>query len=428
MREPVTTTAGNSSAAPATPANALQAKTNTNLLNLFSGKKKFFSIVIYFHLKVNLNSVCRSIPCKHRLHCRTGFGKINHYHSVPRTAMPQLDHRSKVLLKTLIERYIAEGQPVGSRALSRQSGLELSPATVRNVMSDLEELGLISSPHTSAGRVPTAQGYRFFVDSLLTIDPLDQVEVREIEGRLPADQSPARILSAASQLLSSLTHFAGIVVAPHTRAERIRQIEFVRLSDTRILLILVTSTGDVQNRILNTRHPYSHSELVEAANYLTAHFTGCALDEMRLRLNDELQALKSEMSALMAAAIEAGDDALRERSGQYVLSGETNLLEVADLSANMTQLRELFRLFEQKTSLMQLLNLTHQAQGVQIFIGHESGLAEMDGCSLITAGYEIDGQVVGSVGVIGPTRMAYEQVIPIVDITARLLSSALSPH
>lgn len=343
--------------------------------------------------------------------------------------MPQLDHRSRVLLKTLVERYIAEGQPVGSRALSRQSGLELSPATVRNVMSDLEELGLISSPHTSAGRVPTAQGYRFFVDSLLTIEPLDQVEVRELAGRLPADQSPQRTLSAASHLLSGLTHFAGIVVAPHSHAERIRQIEFVRLSDTRILLILVTSTGDVENRILSTSHPYTASELVEAANYLTAHFAGCALAEMRQRINDELQALKSELSELMAAAIEASDDVLRERSEQYVLSGETNLLEIADFSSNMTQLRELFRLFEQKTGLMQLLNLTDQAQGVQIFIGNESGLAELDGCSLVTAGYEIDGQVVGSVGVIGPTRMAYEQVIPIVDITARLLSSALSsPH
>ncbi len=340
--------------------------------------------------------------------------------------MKLLDSRSQILLKTLIERYIVEGQPVGSRALSRYSGLELSPATVRNVMSDLEEMGFIASPHTSAGRIPTARGYRFFVDSLLTVQPLEQARVRALQGQLQPDQ-PQRVLTAASQLLSDLTHFAGIVLAPRNDVERIRQIEFISLSENRILLIIVTTAGDVQNRILVTRRPYSASELTEAANYLTDHFAGYGFQDMRDRLRHELSQLRGEMSELMAAAIEAGDQAMRDSDDdKCVLSGETNLLGVEDLSSNMSRLRELFRLFEKKTGLMQLLDLSNRAEGVQIFIGGESGLSELDGCSVVTASYELGGRIVGSVGVIGPTRMAYDQVIPIVDITARLLSNALS--
>jgi heat-inducible transcriptional repressor len=339
--------------------------------------------------------------------------------------MKQLDPRSQFLLKTLIERYIVEGQPVGSRALSRYSGLELSPATVRNVMSDLEEMGFISSPHTSAGRIPTALGYRFFVDSLLTVQPLEQSRVRELKDQLQADQ-PQRLMSSASHLLSELTQFAGVVMAPRREAVKIRQIEFISLSETRILLIIVTSAGDVQNRILPTRRAYSPSELVEAANYLTAHFAGLSFQDIRERIKAELQQLRSDMTELMTAAVEAGTAAVQESEVSCVLSGETNLLDSEDLSSNMARLRELFRLFEQRTGLMQLLDLSNQAQGVQIFIGHESGLTQLDGCSVITAGYEVNGKVVGSVGVIGPTRMAYDRVIPIVDITARLLSNALS--
>jgi heat-inducible transcriptional repressor len=339
--------------------------------------------------------------------------------------MKQLDPRSQFLLKTLIERYIVEGQPVGSRALSRYSGLELSPATVRNVMSDLEEMGFISSPHTSAGRIPTALGYRFFVDSLLTVQPLEQSRVRELKGQLQADQ-PQRLMSSASHLVSELTQFAGVVMAPRREAVKIRQIEFISLSETRILLIIVTSAGDVQNRILPTRRAYSQSELSEAANYLTAHFAGLDFQEIRERIKAELQQLSSDMSELMTAAVEAGTAAVQESEVNCVLSGETNLLDSEDLSSNMARLRELFRLFEQRTGLMQLLDLSNQAQGVQIFIGHESGLTQLDGCSVITAGYKVNGKVVGSVGVIGPTRMAYDRVIPIVDITARLLSNALS--
>ncbi|WP_018992197.1 heat-inducible transcriptional repressor HrcA [Aromatoleum toluclasticum] len=339
--------------------------------------------------------------------------------------MKPLDPRSQILLKTLIERYIVEGQPVGSRALSRYSGLELSPATVRNVMSDLEEMGFIASPHTSAGRIPTALGYRFFVDSLLTVQPLEQAQLRELKGHLQPDQ-PQRLISSASHLLSELTQFAGVVISPHRDLIKIRQIEFISLSENRILLIIVTTAGDVQNRIIHTRRSYSPSELVEAANYLTEHCAGQGFEDIRTRIRAELKQLRSDMSELMNAAVETGSAAAEDDSSRYVLSGETNLLDVEDLSSNMAQLRELFKLFEQKTGLIQLLDLSNRAQGVQIFIGDESGLAQLDGCSVVTAGYEVNGRIVGSVGVIGPTRMAYDRVIPIVDITARLLSNALS--
>jgi len=339
--------------------------------------------------------------------------------------MKPLDPRSQILLKTLIERYIVEGQPVGSRALSRYSGLELSPATVRNVMSDLEEMGFITSPHTSAGRIPTALGYRFFVDSLLTVQPLEQARVRELKDHLQPDQ-PQRLISSASHLLSDLTQFAGVVVSPRRDMLKIRQIEFISLSENRILLIIVTTAGDVQNRIIITRRAYSPSELTEAANYLTEHFAGLGFDDIRRRIQAELKQLRSDMGELMTATVEAGNAAAQDDSASYVLSGETNLLDVEDLSSNMARLRELFKLFEQKTGLMQLLDLSNRAHGVQIFIGDESGLAQLDGCSVVTAGYEVNGRVVGSVGVIGPTRMAYDRVIPIVDITARLLSHALS--
>ncbi len=339
--------------------------------------------------------------------------------------MNSLDSRSQILLKTLIERYITDGQPVGSRALSRYSGLELSPATVRNVMSDLEEMGFISSPHTSAGRVPTPLGYRFFVDALLTVQPLDTSRVRELKGQLQPDQ-PRRLLNSASHLLSDLTQFAAVVVTPRKNAVRIRQFEFISLSETRILLIIVTTAGDVQNRILLTRRSYSSNELSAAASYLNEHFAGLSFEEIRSRLQDELKQLRSDMTELMTATVNAGSEAAEETATNYVISGETNLLDVEDLSSNMTRLRELFKLFDQKTGLMQLLDLSKRAEGVQIFIGGESGLAPLDGCSVISAPYEMDGHVVGSVGVIGPTRMAYDRVIPIVDITARLLSNALS--
>jgi heat-inducible transcriptional repressor len=338
-----------------------------------------------------------------------------------------LDRRAQILLKTLVERYIVEGEPVGSRALSRYSGLDLSPATIRNVMADLEELGFIASPHTSAGRVPTPRGYRFFVDTLLTVKPLDRIEINQLEVNLHPDR-PQHLISSASQLLSELTHFAGVVIATKRKAPAFRHIEFLALSDKRVLLIIVTPDGDVQNRILFTEKTFTPAELIMAANFLNQNYAGLAFDEIHRRVHDELKQLREDVMQLMTAALEAGNQALSESTENYVISGEMNLLDSQDLAANMSRLRDLFDLFERKTLLMQILELNSRAQGVQIFIGGESDIAPLDECSVVTAPYEVGGQVVGTVGVIGPTRMAYERVIPIVDITAKLLSSALSQH
>ena len=336
-----------------------------------------------------------------------------------------LDDRSRSLLKSLVEHYIADGQPVGSRALSRFSGLDLSPATIRNVMADLEEAGFVASPHTSAGRVPTSRGYRLFVDSLLTVRPLEARQMGEMEEALqgrPANQ----IIASASQLLSGLTHFAGVVIAPRRAPSRIRQVEFLTLSEKRILLIIVTTDGDVQNRVLTTEKSYSSTELVSAANYLNQNFAGMDFEQIRQRLSLEIMQLREDIKPLMTQALEAGDAALSENSAPYVISGERNLLDVEELSSNMKRLRDLFDLFEQRSSLIRLLDVSNRAAGVKIYIGGESGIATLDECSVVAAPYVVDGQVLGSVGVIGPTRMAYERVIPIVDITAKLLSSALS--
>jgi heat-inducible transcriptional repressor len=337
---------------------------------------------------------------------------------------PALNERAQLLLKTLVERYIADGQPVGSRALSKFSGLDLSPASIRNVMADLEDMGFIASPHTSAGRIPTARGYRVFVDTLLTVRPLDTVEINQLEGQLQA-QNTQRLVASASQVLSELTHFAGVVATPR-RSAGFRHIEFLKLSDSRILLILVTPEGDVQNRILVTEKRYSASELTEAANILNQNYAGLTFDEIRRRVRDELKQLTDDMNRLMTAALDAGSQAATESSEEVVISGESNLLDSQDLSSNMVNLRKLFDLFDRRTGLLQLLDISNRAQGVQIFIGGESGVAPLDECSVVTAPYEVDGQVVGTVGVIGPTRMAYERVIPIVDITAKLLSSMLT--
>ncbi len=341
--------------------------------------------------------------------------------------MSMLSERAQILLKHLVERYIADGQPIGSRSLAKISGLELSPASIRNIMADLEEMGFIASPHTSAGRVPTPRGYRIFVDTLLTIKPLEEVQIHQLEDQLaPAD--PQRLVTAASQLLSDLTRFAGVVMTPKRRANALRHVEFLTLSDKRVLLILVSNDGDVQNRIIKTERAYSPSELTQAANYINQNYLGYTFDEMRSRVKDELEELHRDMSQLMSAMLAAGGTGLGEAREEYVLSGEHNMLNVHDLSSNMTSLRKLFALFEQKTQLMQLLDESMRAPGVKIFIGGESGVVPLDECSVVTAPYEIDGQVVGTVGVIGPTRMAYERVIPIVDVTAKLLSSALSQH
>lgn len=339
-----------------------------------------------------------------------------------------LDDRAKTLLKTLVERYIADGQPVGSRTLSKASGLELSPATIRNVMADLEELGLIASPHTSAGRVPTARGYRLFVDTMLTARPLDlnqpPPEVACVRDQLQPDQ-PQRVIANAAHLLSNLSHFVGVITAPR-KPSVFHHIEFLRLSDRRVLVILVAPDGDVQNRVLFTEHNYSQTQLVEATNYVNAHFAGLTIEEVRNRLQTEVEALRGEIASLMQAAVQAGTEAMASSQEQVVVSGERNLLTVQDFSSDLESLRKLFDLFEQKTQLMRLLDVSSRAEGVRIYIGGESQVVPYEELSVVSAPYEVDGQVVGTLGVIGPTRMAYDRMIQIVDITSRLVSNALS--
>ncbi|RVT53551.1 heat-inducible transcriptional repressor HrcA [Rubrivivax albus] len=336
-----------------------------------------------------------------------------------------LDDRARTLLKALVERYIADGTPVGSRTLSRASGLDLSPATIRNVMADLEEAGLIASPHTSAGRVPTARGYRLFVDTMLTVRPLDAAQPdAEVAALLQPDQ-PQRVITQAASLLSNLSHFVGVVSAPR-KAGVFRHIEFLRLGEKRMLVILVAPDGDVQNRVIFTARDYTASELQEATNFLNAHYAGLTIDEVRARLKSEIDALRGEIATLMQAAVDAGSEVMQESSDNVVVSGERNLLGVSDLADDMGSLRRMFDLFEQKTELMRLLEVSSRAEGVRIFIGGESQVVPYESLSVVTAPYEVDGRVVGTLGVIGPTRMPYDRMIQIVDITARLVGHALS--
>ncbi|MCE2857647.1 MAG: heat-inducible transcriptional repressor HrcA [Comamonadaceae bacterium] len=330
-----------------------------------------------------------------------------------------LDERAKLLLKALVERYIADGQPVGSRTLSKASGLELSPATIRNVMSDLEELGLIASPHTSAGRIPTNRGYRLFVDTMLTVQKGEL-----LTQRLAPDQ-PQKVIANAANMLSSLSHYVGVVMAPK-RASVFRHIEFLRLSEKRVLLIIVSPEGDVQNRVIFTEADYSQSQLIEASNYLNAHYAGMAIEQVRMRVKQELVNLQSEIASLMQAAVQMSSEALSEDEGDVVISGERNLLSVSDFSSDMGNLRQAFDLFEQKTQLMRLLDVSSQADGVRIFIGGESQFVPMQELSVVSAPYEVDGHIVGTLGVIGPTRMPYERMIQIVDITSKMVGNALS--
>ena len=330
-----------------------------------------------------------------------------------------LDDRAKLLLKALVERYIADGQPVGSRTLSKASGLELSPATIRNVMSDLEELGLIASPHTSAGRIPTNRGYRLFVDTMLTVQKGEL-----LTQRLAPDQ-PQKVIANAANMLSSLSHYVGVVMAPK-RASVFRHIVFLRLSEKRVLLIIVSPEGDVQNRVIFTEADYSQSQLIEASNYLNAHYAGMAIEQVRLRVKQELVNLQSEIASLMQAAVQMSSEVLNEDEGDVVISGERNLLSVSDFSSDMGNLRQAFDLFEQKTQLMRLLDVSSQADGVRIFIGGESQFVPMQELSVVSAPYEVDGHIVGTLGVIGPTRMPYERMIQIVDITSKMVGNALS--
>jgi heat-inducible transcriptional repressor len=336
-----------------------------------------------------------------------------------------LDERAQILLKTLVEHYISDGQPMGSNALLQHSGLGLSPATIRNVMSDLEAHGFVASPHTSAGRIPTQQGYRFFVDTLLNVQPLESQQIEQLESTLKSvDQQ--EVIATAADMLSSLTQFAGMILIPKRKALVFKHLEFMPLSEKRILVIIVATDGSVQNRIILSDTPYSQSELTEASNYFNMHYAGQTFESARQKLHADLKKMQTDISDLMAAALETEATPKEKDKEDVIIAGERNLLNVDELATNVTTLRKLFDVFERRTSLMQLLDNSQKAEGVQIFIGGESGYSPLDECSMVTSPYEVDGQVVGTLGVIGPTRMAYERVIPIVDVTAKLLSNALS--
>lgn len=332
-----------------------------------------------------------------------------------------LDDRAKLLLTTLIERYIEDGQPVGSRTLAKSSGLDLSAATIRNIMADLEELGLIASPHTSAGRIPTPRGYRLFVDSMMTVQR-DQVQMQA--PSLSIDQ-PQRVIASAAQMLSSMSQFVGVVVAPQ-KSSVFHHIEFLRLSEQRVLVILVSPDGNVQNKVVLTQADITQDQLSEASNYLNAHYSGLSVDQVRGRLRTEIKRLRGEISDLMEVAMAEPESVDGAMDKDVVISGERNLLAVSDFSKDMDSIRRAFDLFEQKNQILQLLDVTGQAEGVKIYIGGESHIVPVSELSIVSAPYEINGQIVGTLGVIGPTRMAYERMVQIVDITSRLLTNALS--
>lgn len=342
------------------------------------------------------------------------------------TSHHPLDARARHLLRTLIARYIAEGQPVGSRTLARTSGLDVSPATVRNIMADLEEIGLVAAPHTSAGRVPTAQGYRVFVDSLLEVRPLDEGQLERLRRELPADAATPALLGSASALLSEMTRFVGVVSMPQREEFAFRHIDFVALDERRLLVILVFTDGQVQNRVIAAQRSYAPGELEQVANYLNTHYAGLRFDEIRQRVLEEMREEGARLNRLMAAAVDLAQRAFeRDSEADMLVTGETRLIGVQDLS-DLDRLRELFEAFQRKRDLLQLLERCAAAKGVRLFIGDESGFAALGGCSLVTAPYGVDGRVLGVLGVIGPTRMAYERVIPMVSATAEIISGALN--
>jgi heat-inducible transcriptional repressor len=338
----------------------------------------------------------------------------------------EISERAQQMLRALINRYVLDGQPVGSRTLAREAGLELSPATIRNVMSDLEELGFVCSPHTSAGRVPTVQGYRFFVDTLLTVQPLDERSVEQMRSGLDLEQSPKDLVESASGLLSGITHLAGIVTLPRHEHALFKRVEFLPLSESRVLAILVTGNDEVQNRVLNTERTCSPAELQQASNYLNQLFTGKDLDAVRATLLHEMQETRTNMNEMMMTAIQMADQVLEKNADEdFIMAGQTNLMEFTEL-CDVEKLRKLFDAFSAKRDMLHLLDQCVHGEGIQIFIGEESGYKMLDECSMVTAPYSVDGEILGVLGVIGPTRMAYERVIPIVDATARLLGAALN--
>ena len=341
-------------------------------------------------------------------------------------AKHDLPDRAQQMLRSLIDRYVRDGQPVGSRTLARELGLDLSPATIRNVMSDLESMGFISSPHTSAGRVPTVQGYRFFVDTLLNVQPLDSRSIEKIRLELSLEQTPKHLVESASGLLSAITHMAGVVTLPSHEHALFKRVEFIPMSEDRVLAILVTGEDEVQNRILKTEKEHSASELQQASNYLNEIFAGKDLADVRATLLREMQQTRSDMNSMMMTAMQMADQVLESKQDEdFVMAGQTNLMEFQEL-CDIDKLRKLFDAFNQKRDILNLLDQCIHGEGIQIFIGEESGYQMLDECSMVTAPYSVDGQVMGVLGVIGPTRMAYNRVIPIVDATARLLGAALN--
>jgi heat-inducible transcriptional repressor len=338
-----------------------------------------------------------------------------------------MDERAQHLLRVLVARYIREGSPVGSRTLSRDSGLDLSPATIRNIMADLEDMGFVDSPHTSAGRVPTIKGYRYFVDTLVRFTPPkgeDMALVREALEQVAGD--PQALATSTSNLLSAVTRLAGVVTVPRSTQRAVRQIEFLPLSGRRVLAIMVVNDKDVQNKILDVQRDYTESELRQAANYLTEQCRGRDLYQIRRRLLSEMRATRESMNELMIEAINLAQAILPEHEpdADYVMAGETNLMGLEEL-ADMEKLKDLFEAFSQRRDILHLLDQSLNAQGVQIFIGQESGYKVLDACSIVAAPYQAEDDTIGVLGVIGPTRMAYERVIPIVDVTAKLLGRAL---
>lgn len=343
--------------------------------------------------------------------------------------MADLGARAELLLKALVERYISDGQPVGSRTLAKEAVLDLSPATIRNVMADLEELGLVRSPHTSAGRVPTERGYRVFVDSLLTVRPLQARQIRRFEHEFSHEQDPKQLMETASHLLSEMSQLAGLIMIRRSdRSAALRQVEFVGLSGQRALVILVTEDGQVQNRVIHTERRYSAAELVQAANYFNESYRGMSIGDVKRALLHEMQQTSEEMQRLMQLALDMARKVLldeKQDSSELMVSGESKLMEFPELG-DIQRFRRLFEAFTTKRDLLHLLDRSMRVDGIKIFIGSESGYEALEGCSLVTAPYAQGGNVVGTLGVVGPTRMPYEQVIPLVDVTAKLLSSALS--
>lgn len=338
------------------------------------------------------------------------------------------NERAQYLLRLLIQRFIRDGQPVGSRTLSRDSEIHLSPATIRNVMSDLEHLGLISAPHTSAGRIPTSQGYRLFVDTLVRYREPNDGEMSTLRSELSEPQDdPDALVSSVSKMLSAITSMAGVVTVPRGQQAVLRQIEFLSLSDNRVLVILVINDREVQNRILHTEHDYSASELQRAANFINEHYVGADLSEVRKRLIADLDTTRDSMNQAMHDIVSVAQSAMKGATsdqGEFVIRGETNLMDFEELS-DIATIRRLFDAFSRKRFMLDLLDRSINADGVQVFIGEESGYKMLDEVSVVTAPYTIGENHVGVLGVIGPTRMAYDRVVPIVDLTARLLSSAL---